>query len=85
MRSRKLDGHEILDNPVDEQRIFRLLDEYCHSCGKQLNTWDARCGKALKYKHAVCEDCICKEYGLTENELRDIMEEHFGMIPCQGI
>lgn len=33
MRSRKLEGHEILDNPVDGQKIFRLLDQYCHYCG----------------------------------------------------
>ncbi|HCA28884.1 MAG TPA: hypothetical protein DEP23_04590 [Ruminococcaceae bacterium] len=85
MRSRKLEGHEILDNPVDGQKIFRLLDQYCHCCGKQVNTWDDRCRKALKYQNPICEDCICKEYGLTENELRDTMKEHFGMIPCQGI
>ncbi|QNK42540.1 hypothetical protein HCR03_06310 [Caproicibacter fermentans] len=65
--------------------MFRLLDLHCHSCGKQINTWDQRCSKALKYKFPVCESCICKEYDLTADGLRDTMKEHFGMIPCQGI
>ncbi|HVI42547.1 MAG TPA: hypothetical protein VM577_17980 [Anaerovoracaceae bacterium] len=83
--SNRIQGHEIVDNSVEGQRVFRLLDIYCHSCGKQLNTWEERCNKALKYKNYVCESCICKEYDMTADELRDTMKEHFGMVPCQGI
>lgn len=85
MTDKRLRGHEIINNPVEGQRVFKLLDMYCHSCGKQLNTWEDRCSKALKYEFPVCESCICKEYDLTSDELRDTMKEHFGMIPCQGI
>lgn len=63
----------------------RLLDENCHVCGKQLNTWDVRCSKALAYQHNTCESCIANEYDKTPDELRDSLEDYFGMRPCQGI
>lgn len=58
---------------------------YCHSCGKELTSWDIRCSKALAYKKPVCEVCISKEYDKTIKELRDTFEEYFGMRPCQGL
>lgn len=61
------------------------IDESCHVCGKQLNSWDARCSKALAYRHKTCEACIAKEYDKTPDELRSILEHHFGMTPCLGI
>lgn len=63
----------------------RWLDESCHNCGAGLNSWDARVSKALGYRHKVCEKCVAKEYGMSVTEVREIMEDHFGMRPCQGI
>ena len=63
----------------------RWLEKYCNSCGKQLNSWDARLSKTLAYKYPCCEKCIAKEYDKTPEELRDQMENFFGMRPCQGI
>ena len=40
----------------------KWLDEYCNSCGRQINTWDKRISKVLAYKYPCCEDCIAKEY-----------------------
>jgi len=70
---------------MDEQPKIKWLDEYCHNCGEQLNSWDARCSKALHYKNAVCEKCIADEYGVDVNELRATFESHFGMTPCMGL
>ena len=63
----------------------RWLDQDCNKCGNQLNSWDARLSKALVYKYACCESCIAGEYDLSAEELRDRMEDYFGMRPCQGI
>ncbi len=63
----------------------KWLDEYCYACGQQLNSWDKRLSKTLAYKMPVCEKCIAKEYGMPTDELRDRMENFFGMRPCQGI
>lgn len=57
---------------------------YCH-CGTELSSWDIRCSKSLAYKVPVCEKCIAKEYDKDVDELRDILEDHFGMRPCQGL
>ncbi len=58
----------------------------CPNCGTQLNSWDVKVSKALGYKkYQVCEGCICKEYDVTKDELRDQMEDYFGMRPCKGI
>jgi hypothetical protein len=62
-----------------------LLDEHCHKCGWQLNSWDKRCSKALAYKNAHCESCIAQEYDKTPEELRSELEEVFGMRQCMGI
>ena len=64
---------------------LRWLDQDCNKCGNQLNSWDARLSKALAYKYACCESCIAGEYDLSAEELRDCMEDYFGMRPCQGI
>lgn len=64
---------------------LRWLDETCHTCGEGLNSWDAKCSDALRYKYRVCEKCIAKEYEIEVLELRDVMEDFFGMRPCQGI
>ncbi len=63
----------------------RWLEQYCNSCGEQLNSWDARLSKTLAYKSPVCENCIAKEYGMESAELRERMEDFFGMRPCQGL
>lgn len=69
-----------------EDARVRWLDEHCHYCGSQLNSWDAKVSKALGYlKYRCCERCIAKEYGRTLPELRNVMEEYFGMRPCKGI
>lgn len=59
--------------------------KHCHSCGKELTSWDARCSKALAYKNPVCETCIAKEYDKTVDELRGTLEDYFGMRPCMGL
>lgn len=59
--------------------------EDCHSCGQELTSWDIRCSKALAYKKPVCEACIAKEYDKDVDELRDTMEDFFGMRPCMGL
>lgn len=57
----------------------------CPVCGGEVNSWDKRCSRALGYKAIICEKCIGKEYGLTVDELRDTMQNHFGLVPCPGI
>mgnify|MGYP007125814211 CR=1 FL=1 len=69
----------------DERHKVRWLDASCHVCGARLNSWDAKISKALKYKHQTCEKCVAKEYDKTVDEVRDIMEDFFGMRPCQGV
>ena len=64
---------------------LRWLDKYCNKCGNQLNSWDARLSKALAYKYPCCESCIAAEYDMTAMELRDRMEDYFGIRPCLGI
>lgn len=63
----------------------KLIDKHCNMCGKQLNTWDEKCSKALAYKTPVCEKCIAKEYDISTDELRDKLENFFGVRPCMGI
>ena len=64
---------------------IKWLGQTCHVCGEELNSWDARVSKALGYRNTACEKCIAKEYGKDVDEVRDIMEDFFGMRPCQGI
>lgn len=62
----------------------KAISETC-SCGKQLNSWDKRCSKALAYKQPACEACIAAEYCITIDQFRDQLEDFFGMRPCAGI
>lgn len=58
----------------------------CPVCGtERTNSWEKRISRALRYKSIVCEKCIAEEYGLTVAELRNTMENHFGLVPCPGI
>lgn len=70
---------------MSEGKKLQWLDEYCAICGRQINSWDARCSKALGYKNKVCEHCIAKEYDISIEEFREITEHHFGLKPCLGL
>jgi len=70
---------------AEEHPQVKRLDTGCNACGKRLNSWDARCSKALSYKHAVCESCMAEEYDMQPEELRAYFEEVFGMRPCLGL
>ncbi len=63
----------------------KYIDKNCNVCDRQLNTWDERISKTLSYKYPLCEDCICKEYDMDANALRERMEHYFGIRPCLGI
>lgn len=63
----------------------KWLDRNCIECNERLNSWDAKLSKALQYQNEKCEKCIAKEYGITKEELRQTMQELFGLLPCQGI
>ena len=73
------------DDPV-RARAHRLSHIWSmslwHGSGPPPNT---HCSSASRYKAIVCEECIAKEYGLTVEELRNVMQEHFGLLPCPGI
>ncbi|GHU57192.1 hypothetical protein AGMMS49975_22190 [Clostridia bacterium] len=70
---------------IEPKEKVKWLDEYCHVCGKQLNSWDAKCAKALAYRNRTCEKCIAAEYDKPPEELRDMLEHFFGMRPCMGV
>lgn len=63
----------------------KWLDRNCIECNDRLNSWDAKLSKTLQYQNEKCEKCIAKEYGITKEELRQTMQELFGLLPCQGI
>ena len=70
----------------NDPRLLHWYEEICCPvCGERVNSWDKRISRALGYKAFVCEGCIAKEYGVTVEELRDTMENHFGLVPCPGI
>lgn len=78
-------GKSILGSDSKPEHV-RWLDDYCHYCGCQLNSWDVKVSKALGYlKYHCCETCIANEYDNSVDELRDTMEGYFGMRPCKGI
>ncbi len=54
-------------------------------CGGDVNSWDKRCSRALGYRQIVCEGCISEEYQVTVENLRYVMKNHFGLVPCPGI
>ena len=64
----------------------RHLGYLCLQCGREMTTWDERAAKALGYlRYQVCEDCLCREYGVTRDEFRAVLLDYFGMRPCQGL
>ena len=67
------------------KRVHWLADIHCNVCAGEVNSWDKRCSRALGYQSIVCESCISKEYDVTVPELRNTLNEHFGLIPCPGI
>ena len=70
----------------NDPRLLHWYEEICCPVfGERVNIWDKRISRALGYKAIVCEGCIAKEYGVTVEELRDTMENHFGLVPCPGI
>ena len=71
---------------TDAKQIRWYDDIPCPVCGaERTNSWEKRISRALGYKSIVCEECIAKEYDLTVDELRGIMENRFGLTPCPGI
>lgn len=68
------------------KRIVWYNDIPCPVCGaERTNSWEKRITRALGYEAIICEDCVAKEYGLTVEQLRKTMMEHFGLVPCPGI
>ena len=50
---------------------LRKLGVPCPLCGRELTSWDDRASRALGYlAYQVCEDCLCKEYGKTQEPFR---------------
>lgn len=62
----------------------KWLDEKCHKCGSQMNSWDMRLTKTFKVFN-TCESCFCEIYDMDKESFRDKMENFFGMAPCQGL
>ncbi len=75
-------GEHKYSNPA---KLHWYPDLSCPVCGGEVNSWDKRCSRALKYQAIICESCIALEYDKNVEELRDTMKEHFGLIPCPGI
>lgn len=68
------------------KRIVWYEDIPCPVCGaERTNSWEKRITRALGYEAIICENCVAKEYGLTVEQLRSTMMEHFGLVPCPGI
>lgn len=63
---------------------IRWLNETCHKCGSQMNSWDMRLTKTFKVKN-TCEKCFCEIYDMDKDRFRSQMEDFFGMRPCQGL
>ena len=69
----------------DARKLAWYPDLVCPVCGGDVNSWDKRCSRALGYRQIVCEGCISEEYQVTVENLRYVMENHFGLVPCPGI
>lgn len=66
--------------------VLSWYDIPCPKCGAiQTNSWDKRISRALGYKQIVCEACIAEEYETPVEDLRNIMETRFGLVPCPGL
>ena len=64
----------------------RWLGISCPLCGQELNSWDVRCSKSVRYlDYQICENCLCKEYDMEKEEFRDRMEAYFEIRPCRGL
>ena len=72
-------------NEFIEKAVNCYPDIACPVCGGDVNSWDKRCSRALGYRQIVCEGCISEEYQVTVENLRYVMENHFGLVPCPGI
>lgn len=70
---------------LDAGKLAWYPDIACPVCGGDVNSWDKRCSRALGYRQIVCEGCISEEYQVTVENLRYVMENHFGLVPCPGI
>ena len=70
---------------TNAQKLRWYDDILCPACGERTNSWEKRISRALGYQSIVSESCIAEEYGLTVAELRDTMENHFGLVPCPGL
>ena len=70
---------------ADPAQLRWYPDLSCPACGGEVNSWDKCCSRALGYKAIVCEECIATEYGLTVEQLRGVMQNHFGLVLCPGI
>ena len=68
----------------DAGKLAWYPDIACPVCGGDVNSWDKRCSRALGYRQIVCEGCISEEYQVTVENLRYVMENHFGLVPCPG-
>ena len=65
---------------LDAGKLAWYPDIACPVCGGDVNSWDKRCSRALGYRQIVCEGCISEEYQVTVENLRYVMENHFGML-----
>lgn len=70
--------------PFSHMPKVRLLDEYCHKCGSQMNSWDKRLTNTFKVVD-TCERCFCNIYDMDRDAFRRQMEDFFDMRPCQGL
>lgn len=62
----------------------KKVNQKCHKCGQQMNTWDVRLTKTFK-TYPTCEDCFCRIYDMDKDAFRHRMEDYLGMRPCKGI
>ena len=69
---------------MSKEKKVRLLDEYCHKCNGQMNSWDMRLTNTFQTYNRR-ETCFCEIYDMDRAAFRDQMEEFFGIRPCKGI
>ena len=82
--ARKETGTWCAGFPFSHMPKVRLLDEYCHKCGSQMNSWDKRLTNTFKVVD-TCERCFCDIYDMDKDAFRKQMEDFFDMRPCQGL
>ena len=69
----------------DDGKLAWYPDIACPVCGVDVNSWDKRFCRLLGYLQIVCEGCISVVYLVTVENLRYLMDIHFGLVPCPGI